>query len=130
MTSDEIIEALELQAKLMELHQENPFKIKAFANAAFKLNKLRYDFDGKSKEDIDKIEGIGKSISSFIVELLMHGSAKEQDELLERTPSGIIDILHIKGLGPKKVHAIWKDLGIESVGELLYACNENRVVTL
>lgn len=130
MTSDEIIEALELQAKLMELHQENPFKIKAFANAAFKLNKLRYDFDGKSKEDIDKIEGIGKSISSFIVELLMHGSAKEQDELLERTPSGIIDILHIKGLGPKKVHAIWKDLGIESVGELLYACNENRLVTL
>src|SRR5574343_208346 len=60
----------------------------------------------------------------------MHGSAKEQDELLERTPSGIIDILHIKGLGPKKVHAIWKDLGIESVGELLYACNENRLVTL
>ncbi len=130
MTSDEIIEALELQAKLMELHQENPFKIKAFANAAFKLNKLRYDFEGKAKEDIDKIEGIGKSISSFITEFLMHGSAKEQDELIERTPSGIIDILHIKGLGPKKVHAIWKDLGIESVGELLYACNENRLVTL
>lgn len=130
MSSDEIIETLELHAKLLELHNENPFKTKAFAAAAYKLNKLRFDFEGKSKEDIDKIEGIGKSISKFISELIEHGSAKEQDELLEKTPLGVVDMLGIKGLGPKKVHAIWKELGIESVGELLYACNENRLATL
>jgi DNA polymerase (family 10) len=130
MTSDEIIETLELHAKLLELHGENAFKIKAFSNAAYKLNKLRYDFDGRSKEDIDKIEGIGKSISKFIYELIQHGSAQEHDELIEKTPPGVGDMLGIKGLGPKKVNAIWKELGIESVGELLYACNENRLAGL
>lgn len=130
MTSDEVVNALELQAKLMELHNENPFKVKAFAAAAFKLDKLRYNFEGKTKEDIDGIEGIGKSISKFIFELLQHGSTQELDELLEKTPSGIIDIMNIKGLGPKKVHTIWKDLGIETIGELLYACQENRLSTL
>lgn len=130
MTSDEIIDTLELHAKLLELHGENAFKVKAFLNAAFKLNKLRYEFEGKSQEEIDNIEGIGKSISKFISELIQHGSAKEQDQLLEKTPEGIVEMLGIKGLGPKKVHAIWKELGCESVGELLYACNENRLSTL
>jgi len=130
MLSDEVVSALKLQAKLLELHKENPFKIKAFAAAAYKLDKLRYNFEGKSKEDIDSIEGIGKSISKFIFELLQHGSAHELDELLEKTPAGIIEILNIKGLGPKKVQTIWKDLGIETVGELLYACQENRLSTL
>lgn len=130
MTSDEVVEALELQAKLMELHNENQFKVKAFAAAAYKLDKLRFNFIGKSKEDIDSIEGIGKSISKFIFELVQHGSAQELDELIAKTPEGIIDILNIKGLGPKKVQTIWKDLGIETVGELLYACKENRLSTL
>lgn len=130
MTSDEIIEIIELHAKLLELHGENAFKVKAFSNAAFKLNKLRYEFEGKSQEEIDNIEGIGKSISKFISELIQHGSAKEHDQLLEKTPAGVVDMLTIKGLGPKKVHAIWKELGCESIGELLYACNENRLATL
>jgi DNA polymerase (family X) len=130
MNSDEIIEALELQAKLLELHGENSFKTRAFSNAAFKLNKMRYDFSDKTKQDVDAIEGIGKSISQFIEELRQHGSAREQDELLERTPEGVVEIMQIKGLGPKKVHAIWKELGCETVGELLYACNENRLASL
>ncbi len=130
MTSDEIVETLEMHAKLLELHGGNPFKIKAFAGAAYRLDKLRYDFENKTQEDIDKIEGVGKSISKFIFELIQHGSAKEQDELLEKTPAGVVEILTIKGLGPKKVHAIWKELGCESVGELLYACNENRLASL
>lgn len=130
MSSDEIIDALELQAKLLELHGENSFKIKAFSNAAFKLNKMRFDFLDKTQEQIDAIEGIGKSISQFISELRQHGSAREQDELLERTPSSVLEIMAIKGLGPKKVNAIWKELGCETIGELLYACNENRLASL
>jgi DNA polymerase (family X) len=57
MNSSEIIDSLELMARLMELHDENPFKIRAISNAAFKLNKLRYVFEGKSKEEIENIEG-------------------------------------------------------------------------
>jgi DNA polymerase (family 10) len=130
MNSDEIIDALELTAKLMELHNENPFKTKALSNAAFKLSKLRYDFEGKSKEEIENIEGIGKGISAKIIELLATGTTQELSELCANTPLGVIDMLGIKGLGPKKVRQLWLELGLESVGELLYACNENRLTAL
>ena len=117
-------------ARLMELHEENPFKSKAVSNAAFKLNKLRYNFEGKSKEDIENIEGIGKGISSKILDLISTNETPELKELLEKTPPGLLEVLSIKGLGPKKVRQLWKELDIESVGELLYACNENRLTTL
>ena len=130
MSSDEVIEALELTAKLSELHNENPFKIKALTNAAYKLSKLRYEFEGKSHEEIESIEGIGKGISSKIIELLKTGSTTELTDLFEKTPEGVIKMLGIKGLGPKKVRQLWQELGIESVGELLYACNENRLTSL
>ena len=130
MNNDDITEALDLTAKLMELHNENPFKSKAYTNASYKLSKLRYDFDGKSQEDIESIEGIGKGISSKIFELMTTGSTPELTQLLEKTPEGVIDMLGIKGLGPKKVRQLWMELQVESVGELLYACNENRLITL
>jgi DNA polymerase (family 10) len=127
MTNEEVVDSLDLQSKLIDLHGGNSFKAKAFASAAYRLDKLRYDFIGKTEKDIEAIEGIGKGIGKFITELLEHGSAKEQDEYIAKTPVGVIDILGVKGLGPKKVAAIWKELHIESVGELLYACNENRL---
>jgi DNA polymerase (family 10) len=130
MSSDEVIEALELTAKLFELHNENPFKIKALTNAAYKLSKLRYEFEGKSHEEIESIEGIGKGISSKIIELLKTGTTTELTDLFEKTPEGVVKMLGIKGLGPKKVRQLWQELGIESVGELLYACNENRLTSL
>lgn len=130
MQNEEIIDALELTAKLMELHGENPFKAKAYAAAAFKLNKLRFDFQNKTAQELADIEGVGQGIISKIQELITHGSMQELDKLLEKTPSGIIDIMNVKGLGPKKVRQLWQELEIESIGELLYACNENRLVTL
>ena len=50
------------------------------------------------------------------------------NELLAKTPEGILELLKIKGIGPKKIATIWHELGIESPGELLYACNENRLI--
>lgn len=130
MNNDEIIDAIELTGKLMDLHNENPFKSKAYANAAFRLSKLRYDFNGKSQQDIESIEGVGKSISGKIYELMLKGTIPELQKLLDSTPSGVIEMLSLKGLGPKKVRQLWHDLQVESVGELLYACNENRLTTL
>jgi DNA polymerase (family X) len=130
MSNDEVCDAIELTGKLMELHGENPFKTKAYANAAYKLGKLRYDFEGKTPSDIEAIEGIGKGISAKIIELLQNGTTKELQVLLEKTPPGIIDMMGVKGLGVKKVGQLWQELSIESIGELLYACNENRLVGL
>jgi len=130
MNNDDICDALELSGKLLELHNENPFKVKAYAGASYKLSKLRYDFEGKTLQEIENIEGIGKSISSKIFELIQTGTTVELKELLQKTPVGVIEMLGIKGLGPKKVALLWQELQLESVGELLYACNENRLTSL
>jgi DNA polymerase (family 10) len=130
MNNDDIIDSLEITAKLMDLHNENPFKTKSYANAAFKLSKLRYDFEGKTQQDIESIEGIGKGISAKIFELLTTGTTAELKKLLDNTPEGVVEMLSIKGLGPKKVRQLWLDLQVESIGELLYACNENRLITI
>lgn len=130
MTTEEIAAALKLTAQLMELHEENPFKIKSIANAAYKLNKTDIDLAGKSLQELEQIEGIGKGIAAKINELQTTKSLKELNEMIEKTPVGVIEILGVKGIGPKKVGQLWRELEIESIGELLYACNENRLITL
>lgn len=130
MTTEDIAHALKQTAQLMELHGDNPFKVKSLSNAAYKLDKTGIDLEGKSLEELEKIEGIGKSIAHKIIELQQTGTTKELHELLEKTPAGVVDMLGIKGVGPKKVAQLWKELGVESTGELLYACHENRLVDL
>lgn len=128
MDNKTVAKTFKLLSQLMELHEENPFKIKSIANASFKLDKLPFKLAGKTIEEIEKIDGIGKSISSKIVELLETGSMKELNDLLALTPSGIVEMLGIKGIGPKKISVIWHELKIDTVGELYYACNENRLI--
>ncbi|MBS1526002.1 MAG: DNA polymerase/3'-5' exonuclease PolX [Bacteroidetes bacterium] len=128
MENKPIARTLRLLSQLMELHDENPFKIKSLANAAFKVDKLPFKVAGKSLADLEKIDGIGKSTGTKIIELLETGHISEMNKLLEVTPEGIVEMLGIKGIGPKKVAVIWHDLGIENVGELYYACNENRLI--
>ncbi len=130
MTTEEIAQALKLTAQLMELHEENPFKIKSIANAAYKLDKTDIDLQGKSLEELEKMEGIGKGIAAKINELLSTGNLKELTDMALKTPAGVIEMLRIKGIGPKKVGQLWRELEIESIGELLYACNENRLIAL
>ncbi len=130
MTTDDIASTLKLTAQLMELHDENPFKIKSITNAAFKLKKTDIDLNGKTQDELEKIEGIGKGIASKINELLVTGQLTELTQMLEKTPTGVIEMLKVKGIGPKKVRLLWKELEIESIGELLYACNENRLISL
>jgi DNA polymerase (family 10) len=130
MTTEEIGQALKLTAQLMELHNENPFKIKSIANAAYKLDKTDIDLEGKSLQELELIEGIGKGIASKINELQTTQNLKELNQMISITPAGVIDMMGIKGIGPKKVGQLWRELEIESIGELLYACNENRLIAL
>lgn len=130
MTTEAIAEALKLTGQLMELHGENPFKTKALLNAAYRLDKTGIDLAGKTVDELAAIEGIGKGIAGKIFELQQSGTTKELAELLDKTPAGVIEMLGIKGIGPKKVAQLWKELGVESPGELLYACKENRLIDL
>ncbi len=128
MENKTIARTLRLLSQLMELHQENPFKIKSVANAAFKMDKLPYAIKGKTLDEITQIDGLGKSISAKVWELLETGAMADLQSILAQTPEGIVEMLGIKGIGPKKIAVIWKELGIENVGELYYACNENRLI--
>jgi len=128
MENKPIARTLRLLSQLMELHDENPFKIKSLANAAFKVDKLPFPIAKKSLAEMEKIDGIGKSTATKIVELIETGHITEMQNLLDKTPEGIVEMLGIKGIGPKKIVTIWKELGIETVGELYYACNENRLI--
>jgi DNA polymerase (family 10) len=128
MENKPIARTLRLLSQLMELHEVNPFKIKSIANAAFKVDKLPFPIAGRSLAELEKIDGIGKSIVSKIAELLETGSMTELQDMLDQTPEGVVEMMNIKGIGAKKVAIIWKELGIENVGELYYACNENRLI--
>ena len=128
MDNKAISKIFKLCSQLMELHNENPFRTKSIASASFKLDKLPFSIVEASLEELSAQPGIGKSTAEKAKEVATTGTFKELQTLMENTPSGIVEMLNIKGLGPKKIEIIWKELEIESVGELLYACNENRLV--
>ena len=128
MSNKEIARHFDLLAKLMELHEENPFKIRSYANAYLSLRKLEGDLKSMKKEEIDNIPGIGDAITAKIGELIETGKMKTLEKYKNMTPEGIQEMLQVRGLGPKKVRQLWKELGITSIGDLLYACNENRLV--
>jgi len=128
LTNKEIATAFKQLGRLMELHDENEFKVKSYTNAAFKIDRLEQPLEGLSFEELNRIDGIGKSITSKVIELNETGNLEELQDHLARTPAGVVKMMTIKGIGPKKAGMIWKEMGIETIGELLYACNENRLV--
>ncbi|MFM2267886.1 MAG: hypothetical protein RL757_1327 [Bacteroidota bacterium] len=130
MTNKEIANAFADLGAIMELHGENPFKIRSYSNAYLVLRKFETPLSDLPRPELEAIKGVGKNIADKIQELLQTGSLQTYQNYADKTPSGVVEMLRIKGLGIKKILAIWKDLEIETVGELLYACNENRLIEL
>lgn len=130
MTNKEIAQYFSQLAAIMELHKENQYKIRSYKNTYIQLRKLDSPLSEMSEEEISAIKGVGKATTSKILELIRTGELETYKTYLEKTPSGIVEMLGIKGFGPSKISVIWKELGCETVGELLYACNENRLVEL
>jgi len=130
MTNKEIAQQFSYLGSIMELHGENPFKIKSYANAYISLRKLGSPLSEMTDDEINATKGIGKSTAAKIRELLDTGKMEAIEKYKAKTPPGIAEMLNIKGFGPKKIKVIWKELKTETIGELLYACNENRLVEL
>ncbi|MCB0704180.1 MAG: DNA polymerase/3'-5' exonuclease PolX [Saprospiraceae bacterium] len=130
MTNKEIANAFQELGNLMELHQENPFKIRSYQTAYINLRKLPQALSEVPVGDLAEIKGVGKAIAGKITELLENGKMETLEKYRQQTPAGIRELLQVKGFGPKKVRMVWKELGVESVGELLYAVNENRLIEL
>ncbi len=127
MDNYQIADIFSLLSKLMDIQQENNFKAKSYASAAFNIEKLPMQLSETPREKIPEIRGIGESSAKKIIEILETGELIVLKKLLEKTPAGVLEMLNIKGIGPKKISTIWKEMGIESIGELLYACQENRL---
>ena len=127
MDNAAIADNFSLLSRLMDINGENSFKAKTYAAAAFNIEKLPVQLKDTPPEKIFSIKGIGESTGRKVLEMLDTGRLSALEELISQTPAGVIEMLNIKGIGPKKIHTIWKEMGIESIGELLYACNENRL---
>ncbi len=127
MDNYQIAENFSLLGKLMDIHGENSFKAKTYAIAAYHVENLTEQLSDMPVEKISVIKGIGESTGKKIIELLETGELKVLQDMISKTPPGVIELLNIKGIGPKKIHTIWKEMEIESIGELLYACQENRL---
>ncbi|MBI4430437.1 MAG: DNA polymerase/3'-5' exonuclease PolX [Candidatus Omnitrophica bacterium] len=127
----EIIALLEEIALLLELEDANPFRIRAYHNAARALEGNMDDLEQLIKsESLTDIPGIGKGIAGLIMEYAEKGTVKDHRDLLKKTPPGLLEMVKIPGLGPKRVKMIYRRLDVKSVGELEYACKENRLVDL
>jgi DNA polymerase (family 10) len=127
MDNYQIADAFSLLAKILDIHGENSFKSKSYSSAAFAIEKIPSPLSEMPADKIPSIKGIGASSAQKIIELLETGKLNSLEEIISRTPKGVLEMLQIKGIGPKKIHTIWKEMEIESIGELHYACKENRL---
>lgn len=123
-----IADQFSLLSKLMDIHGENSFKSKSYSVAAFNIEKLPVQLSTLPPADIFALKGIGESTGKKILEILQTGKLEQLEKLVAQTPPGVLDMLQIKGIGPKKINTIWKEMQLESLGELLYACDENRLL--
>lgn len=116
---------------LLELKGENPFKTRAYFNAARTISGLTTDLKELVESgEIGKIKGIGKALAEKITTLVTTGKLKYYDDLKAEFPPTIFELMNIPGLGPKKIKKLYDTLGISSLVELEYACIENRLVDL
>lgn len=129
MDNSQIAENFSLLSKLMDINGDNSFKSRTYSIAAFNIDKLPMQLQDTPREQLFSIKGIGESVGRKVIELLDTGTLELLTEYINKTPPGVIEMLAIKGIGPKKINIIWKEMNIESIGELLYACNENRLTT-
>lgn len=131
MDKKEIGHLLDEIGLLLDLKGENPFKSKAYYNGARIIEFLEEDLTVLVNENrLAKLKGIGKTLAENITQLVLTGRMDYYEELRASIPSGLLEMLRIPGLGPKKVRVIYERLGITTIGELEYACQENRLISL
>ena len=131
VTKDQIADTLEEIAMMLELKGENPFKIRAYRNATRAIE----TFAGNLRQcaeagTLGEIEGIGSAIAEKITTLVTTGTLDYHTNLKAEFPPGLFEMFDISGMGPKKIHAVWKELAITTVEELEKGCKDGRVAGL
>ncbi len=131
MTKNEIADILQEIATLLELRGENPFKVRAYQTGARVLEALEEDIGTViAEERLGSIKGMGEALVQKVTELHRTGRLKFYDELKASVPAGMIEMLDIPGLGPKKILALSEKLGVTDIAALTQACEAGRVAEL
>ena len=131
MKKEQIVDVLETIATLLELQEENPFKIRAYTNAARSIETWGGNLRELAEEDrLEEIPGVGKAIAGKISDLVLTGSSKFYDDLRAQFPPDILELFSLPGLGAKKIKALYEKLKISSIADLAKACAAGRVAKL
>lgn len=116
--------------RLMQLRGENPYRIRAYEKAIHAISGREDLVERAQKKTLTELPGIGESIQETLVEYILEGKSNLRDELQKEIHPGLLELTQISGLGPKKASVLIEQLGIQTIGELEYACKENRLVSL
>lgn len=132
MSNAEMARLLEQFGDLSEIAGENFFKVRAYRNAAAALLELSEPVEAmvKAGKPLTDIDGVGKEIALKLTELATTGRLPQLEELAREVPVGLIELTRVKGVGPKLVQTLWKELSITSVEALEEAAKEGRLVGL
>ncbi len=128
MDKSQVAEILNSIGTLLELKGENPFKTRAYFNGARTVETLNEPLEQLVKEDrLGAINGIGEALQKKIAELVTTGKLAYYEDLKASVPPGLLDMMQVPGVGPKKIKALYEQLGIDSVEKLEAACRDGRV---
>ena len=132
MENLEIAKVLSQMADLLEIQDANPFRVRAYRNAARFVDGYAKPMRKLVEEesDLTDLPGIGKEMARHIHELIETGGLSVLDELAEKIPRSLIDVIELPGVGPKKAKKLWKELGVETVDELEQRAEAGDVAAL
>src|SRR3954468_10690381 len=133
MNNRDIGTTLDEIADLLEFQNANPFRVRAYRNAARRVKDLSEPLSAIAADphrELTEIEGIGKDLAQKIAELLSTGEIEMLEQLRAEIPGGVLAMVRIPGMGPKKAALLRKELGISSLDELRAACETDRVQAL
>ncbi len=129
VTNSDIAEVLNRIAELLELEGANPFRIRAYRNAARTVTGLSRSIGSMLTEgaDLSELPGIGKDLAAKITEISETGHLRFLDEIEGRTPPGLAKLLGVPGLGPKRVQALYTALGVDDLDKLAAAAKAGKL---
>jgi len=130
MQKKPVSDILENIAMLLEIKGENPFKSRAYYNAAKALSGITNLEELVKEKRLREIKGIGEALSQKIEEYSKTGTMAYYEELTRAVPESLLELMQIPNLGPKKIKVLYDELEITNIGELEYACKENRLIHL
>ncbi len=131
MTNREIAAVLEEIGTILEIRGENPFKCRAFHNAARVVGTLTLDLRTRVMEgSLTEIPGIGKGLAPIISDLTTTGGSVEYEAIRASIPAGLLELMKVQGLGPKKIKILHDRLGIDSPTRLREAVGDGRLATV